>query len=81
MSVKLLSEQHLRTGKARLSLHLSNCSLSKNINSSLVLVQPRKTCPFITERLLKGRKESYQTNKHCWKSHVVAHLFSTSVTE
>ena len=30
---------------------------------SLVLVQPRKTRPFITERLLMGRKESNQTNK------------------
>ena len=38
-------------------------SLSKNINPSLVLVQPRKTSPFITERLLMGRKESNQTNK------------------
>ena len=37
-------------------------SLSKNINLSLVLVQPRKTHPFITERLLMGRKES-KTNK------------------
>ena len=36
-------------------------SLSKNINPSLVLVQPRKTHPFITERLLIGRKESNQT--------------------
>ena len=36
-------------------------SLSKNINPSLVLVQPRKTRPFITERLLMGRKESNQT--------------------
>ena len=44
--------------------HLHHCivSLSKNINPSLVLVQPRKTCPFITERLLMGRKESNQTN-------------------
>ena len=33
-------------------------SLSKNINPCLVLVQPRKTRPFITERLLMGRKES-----------------------
>ena len=33
-------------------------SLSKNINTSLVLVQPRKTPPFITERLLMGHKES-----------------------
>ena len=33
------------------------------LNPSLVLVQPRKTRPFITERLLMGRKESNQTNK------------------
>ena len=38
-------------------------SLSKNINPGLVLVQPRKTRPFITERLSMGRKESNQTNK------------------
>ena len=38
-------------------------SLSKNINPSLVLVQPSKTRLFITERLLMGRKESNQTNK------------------
>ena len=38
-------------------------SLSKNINPSLVLVQPRKICPYITERLLMGLKESNQTNK------------------
>ena len=36
-------------------------------NPSLVLVQPRKTRPFITERLLMGRKESNQTNKQ-WES-------------
>ena len=34
------------------------CPQSKNINPSLVLVQPRKTRPFITERLLMGHKES-----------------------
>ena len=45
--------------------HRRHCvvSLSKNINPSLVLVQPRKIRPFITERLLIGRKESNQTNK------------------
>ena len=45
--------------------HRRHCfvSLSKNINPSIVLVQPRKTCPFLTERLLIGRKESNQTNK------------------
>ena len=36
---------------------------ASHINPSLVLVQPRKTRPFITERLLMGRKESNQTNK------------------
>ena len=45
--------------------HRRHCvvSLSKNIHPSLVLVQRRKTRPFITERLLMGRKESNQTNK------------------
>ena len=45
-------------------------SLSKNINPSLVLVQPRKNRPFITERLLMGRKESNQTNKQIVSSSV-----------
>ena len=46
--------------------HRCHCvvSLSKNINPSLVLVQPRKTRPFITERLLMGCKKSNQTNKN-----------------
>ena len=45
--------------------HRRHCvvSLSKNINPSLVLVQPRKTRPFISERLLMGRKESNQTKQ------------------
>ena len=45
--------------------HRCHCvvSLSKNINPSLVLVQPRKTRPFITERLLMGRKESNKTKQ------------------
>ena len=36
-------------------------SLSKNINPSLVMVQPKKTCPFITEKLLMELKEIKQT--------------------
>ena len=64
--------------------HRRHCvvSLSKNINPSLVLVQPRKTCSFITERLLMGHKESNQTNnklsvcKHCSVS-----IFNTSLFE
>ena len=45
--------------------HRRHCvvSLSKNINPSLVLVQPRKTRPFKAERLLIRRKNSNQTNK------------------
>ena len=41
------------------------CVLEQDIliNPSLVMVQPTKTCPYITERLLMGRKESNQTNK------------------
>ena len=44
--------------------HRRHCvvTLSKNINPSLVLVQPRKTRPFITERMLMGPNESNQTN-------------------
>ena len=34
-----------------------------HIYPSLVLVQPRKSRPCLTERLLMGRKESKQTNK------------------
>ena len=43
-------------------------SLSKNINPSLVLVQPRKTLPYITERLLMGRKESNQKNNVAYQN-------------
>ena len=39
-------------------------SVNKNINPSLVLVQSRKTRPFITERLLMGcKKSNKKTNK------------------
>ena len=37
--------------------------LEQDINLSLVLVQPRKTRPCLTERLLIGRKESKHTKK------------------
>ena len=60
--------------------HLRHCvvSLSKNINPSLVLVQPRKTRPYIhvTERLLMGHKESNQTNKTPAKHHRYAAVYS-----
>ena len=58
----------------RFEPHQRHCvvCLSKNISPSLVLVQPTKTLPFITERLLMGRKESNQTNK---QSNVYCTLF------
>ena len=40
-----------------------DCFLSLGIYISLVLVQPRKTRPCLTERLLMRCKESNQTNK------------------
>ena len=51
-------------------------SLSKNINPSFVLVQPRKTRPLITERLLMVRKESNQskTVTNVPESYMLAHL-------
>ena len=36
---------------------------ARHIYPSLVLVQPRKARPCLTERLLMGRKESNLTNK------------------
>ena len=36
---------------------------ARHIYRSLVLVQPRKTRPCLTERLLMGRKESNQTKQ------------------
>ena len=49
-------------GAAGLSL-TSVAALWQEFNPSLVPVHPRKIRPFITERLLMGRKESNQTNK------------------
>ena len=64
----------------RFESHLGHCvvSLSKNINPSLVLVKPRKTRPFITERLLMGRKESNQTNK-CYFEAIVNNTWPTTL--
>ena len=45
--------------------HRCQCivSLIKNNNPSLVQVQPRKTRPYIAERLLMGHKESNQNKQ------------------
>ena len=54
-----------RSNDRGLEPHWHHCvvSLSKNINPSVVLVQPRNTRPFITERLLMGPKELNQTKQ------------------
>ena len=66
----LVSPSDLSTRPVGRALWEESLALSK-IHSSiradewnfcpLVLVQPRKTCPCLTERLLMGRKESNQT--------------------
>ena len=50
--------------RVRASLASLRCGpWARHIYPSLVLVQPRKTRPCLTERLLMGRKESNQANK------------------
>ena len=58
--VECLTRDRRATGKP----HRRHCivSLSKIINPTLVLIQPRKTRPYITERLLVGCKELNQKN-------------------
>ena len=58
--------------------HRRHCvvSLSKSINPSFVLAQPRKTRCFITERLLMGRKESIKKNKqNSWVTIIVCQVY------
>ena len=54
-------------------------SLRKNINHSLVLVQPRKTHPFINEKLLIGHKESNKQANIYWSFiiTIVDHTFDS----
>ena len=55
------------------------CLWARHINPSLVLVQPRKTCPYITERLLMGHKESNQTNCKPSRKHQLCSYFVTDI--
>ena len=60
--VECLTQDRGAVGSSLTALwSLSKIHLS---NSSLVLVQPRKTRPCLTERLLMGRKEPNQTKSH-----------------
>ena len=57
------SKFKLRAGGSSLTGITVLWFLSKTIYPSLVLVQPRKTRPYISEILLMGHKESNQTYK------------------
>ena len=54
---------------------------ARYIYPSLVLFQPRKTCPCLTERLLMGRKESNQTNKRARSKLVLTPVFEQLLLE
>ena len=59
---------------------LQCCPWAKHIYPSVVLVQPRDTCPCLTERLLMGRKESNQTNKQTNRRHCESETQNTNMT-
>ena len=73
----------LRLRGRRFELHKYHCvlSLSKNINPSLVLVQPKKTRPFITERLLMGRKILNQTKQRNLRKTTIFAILSKELSE
>ena len=66
----------LKPRGGRFEPHCRHCvvALSKNVNLSLVLVQPRKTRPCLTERLLMGRKESNQTKTSIQRVNTITNL-------
>ena len=60
--VKCLTQDQETTGSSLTGL-TELCPWARLINPSLVLVQPRKTHPYITKRLLIGCKESSQSKQ------------------
>ena len=60
--VECLSRDHGAAGSSLTGV-TALCPSARHIDPSLVLVQLRKTRPFLSEKLLMGRKESNQTNK------------------
>ena len=68
MGAQWLSGRELesRPRGRRFEPHRRHCVVyfSMNINPSLVLVQPRKIRPFITERLLLDVKNQIKRTKH-----------------
>ena len=91
-SGKKLTSQIFPRGKNRLGKKMTVTPASlrcgpwvRHMYPSLVLVQPRKTHPCLTERLLMGRKESNQTNKQAfcefqlWYQHFIREQKEKSV--
>ena len=61
-----LTERHARMTKTQQIGHLKGKTTNPSIfipDNLCAMVQPRKNRPYITERLLMGRKESNQTNR------------------
>ena len=71
--------RHINDCAVRASPVSLRLALSKKINPSLVLVQSRKPRPFITERLLMGRKESNQTNKQNRLRYIAKYMYMNYV--
>ena len=65
-AISILDRQKLIFFFLNQNIHRRHCVvvLEQDIHPSLVLVQPRKNRPYITESLLMGRKEMNQTNKY-----------------
>ena len=54
---------------------------ARHIHPSFVLVQPRKTRPCLTERLLMGRKESNQTKTSAYDVVCIMHIHVIKCTQ
>ena len=63
-------EECLTRDRGAAGSSLTGVTALLSIYHSLVLVQPRKTGPCLTERLLMGRKESKQTKNILLLLHV-----------
>ena len=65
LSFRKVKTQGLRVRASPVSLHCGPCA--RHIYPNLVLVQPRKTRPCLTDRLLIGRNQ-IKSNKHLEES-------------
>ena len=66
LSGRVLDSRLSGAADSSLTIVTTLCLWARHINPSLVLVQPRKTRPYMTEILLMGRKESNQIKILVW---------------